>query len=526
MLPTFVIGLREGLEAALVVSIIATFLRRNNVKLTAMWVGAVAAVVTSVAVGVVLTVIERALPQAQQEGMETIIGGVAVVFVTGMILWMSTHARYMKRDLEGSAQAALSNGTTWALAVMVFLAVLKEGFETSVFILATVQAADSTTVALVGAILGVLAAIAIGIGIFTGGVRLNLAKFFTATSVFLIFVAAGLVLTALRTGHEAGWINIGQQATVDLSWLAPGNSIRAALITGVLGIPADPRVIELLGWGLYLVPMLTWTLWPKAHKPRGWTAVRLQWVLGGAMVVLAVVLAVAIRPTSAQVASSAPLANGGTARVAITGDSAQLTVTRGGASTTTRLTQRVPAATDGADTTWRLSGEEPAPGRPGTISADAMLKLSGGRLPVGLNVSQAPGPYDAQWNDHRDLTLSTRNGGIVAGSQAGRTILTLTGGGLTSPRVVQVSDDQSLGSWQISPAYQAATTTMIKNAADSANEVILWRLWLPIVLAIGGLVTVARGVRNRARLRASEAVVRSEPEAAPTGAVQRAGQPT
>lgn len=525
MLPTFVIGLREGLEAALVVSIIATFLRRNNVKLTAMWVGVGAAVATSVAVGVVLTVIERALPQAQQEGMETIIGGVAVIFVTGMILWMSTHARYLKRDLEGSAQAALSNGTSWALVVMVFLAVLKEGFETSVFILATVQAASSTTVALVGALLGVLAAIAIGIGIFTGGVRLNLAKFFTATSVFLIFVAAGLVLTALRTAHEAGWINIGQQQTVDLSWLAPGNSIRAALITGVLGIPADPRVIELLGWGLYLVPMLVWTLWPKAHKPAGWTAVRLQWVLGGALVAVAVVLAVAVRPASAQVASSAPLAGGGTARVAITGDVARLTVTQGGASTTTRLTRHSPTTANGADTTWQLSTDQPAPGRPASLDADALLKLSGGRLPVGLNVSQAPGPYAARWTDHRQLTLSTRNGGIVAGSQAGRTIVTLTGGGLTSPRVVQVSDDRSVGNWQISPGYQSATTTMINNAADSANEVILWRLWLPVVLAAGGLVTLARGVRSRSRLRIAEAEVRNDHETRPAGAVQHAGQP-
>ena len=525
MLPTFVIGLREGLEAALVVSIIATFLRRNNVKLTAMWIGVIAAVATSVAVGVVLTVVERALPQAQQEGMETIIGGVAVVFVTGMILWMSTHARYMKRDLEGSAQAALSNGTAWALVGMVFLAVLKEGFETSVFILATVQAASSTTLALIGALLGVLAAIAIGIGIFTGGVRLNLARFFTATSVFLIFVAAGLVLTALRTGHEAGWINIGQQQTVDLSWLAPQNSIRAALLTGVLGIPADPRVIELLGWGLYLIPMLVWTLWPKAYKPRGWAALRLQWVLGGALVAIAIVLAVAVRPASAQVAVSAPLAGGGTARVAITGEVAQLTVTQGGASTTSRLTQHGPSTVSGADTSWQASTNEPALGRPISIDADALLKLNGNRLPVGLNVAQAPGPYDARWTDHRDITLSTRNGGIVGGSQTGHSILTLTGGGLTSPRIIQLNDDRSVGDWQISPSYQAATTTMIDNAANTATEIILWRLWLPIVLAVGGLATLARGVRGGSRLRIAEAAA-DDHETSPTGAVQHAGQPT
>jgi len=524
MLPTFVIGLREGLEAALVVSIIATFLRRNNVKLTPMWVGVALAVATSVAVGIVLTVVERALPQAQQEGMETIIGGVAVVFVTGMILWMSTHARYMKRDLEASAQQALSNGTAWAMAVMVFLAVLKEGFETSVFILATVQAASSATTALIGAILGVLAAVAIGIGIFTGGIRLNLAKFFTATSVFLIFVAAGLVLSALRTGHEAGWINVGQQQTVDLSWLAPGNSIRSALITGVLGMPADPRVIELLGWGLYLVPMLAWTLWPKAHRPSGWTALRLHWVLGGALVVVAAVLALAVRPATAQVPTSAPLAGGGTAQVAITGGTARLTVTQGGTTTTTTLTRHSADTADGADTSWQLSDDRPPAGRPSSIDADALIKLSGGRVPVGMDLSQAPGPYDAAWSDHRQVSLSTRDGGIVAGSQTGRTILTLTGGGLTSPRVIQVSDDQAVGNWQISQSYQTATTTKINNAAGSATEAVLWRLWLPIVLALGGLVTLGRGLRNLRRLRVAELTVRDH--VAGPAARQQAGQPT
>src|SRR6201747_694654 len=244
MLPTFVIGLREGLEAVLVVSIIATFLRRIGASLRPMWCGVAAAVVLSIGVGVTLEVVEQNLPQRQQEGMEAVIGLVAVVFVTGMVLWMSTHARFLKRDLEGAAEKALGNGTSIALVAMVFLAVLREGFETSVFLLATFQAASSTVSAFAGAVLGILAAIVLGYAMFSGGVRLNLGRFFTVTSVFLILVAAGLVLSALRTGHEAGWVTIGQGRTVDLSWLAPAGSIRAALISGVLGIPADPRVVE------------------------------------------------------------------------------------------------------------------------------------------------------------------------------------------------------------------------------------------------------------------------------------------
>ena len=129
MIATLVIGLREGLEATLIVGIIAAFLRRNRTPLAPMWAGVGLAVALSIAVGFGLQLVEQALPQAQQEGMETIIGAVAVVFVTGMIVWMRTHARTLSRDLQASASAALGRGTAWALAGMAFLAVLNEGFE-------------------------------------------------------------------------------------------------------------------------------------------------------------------------------------------------------------------------------------------------------------------------------------------------------------------------------------------------------------------------------------------------------------
>ncbi|MEJ1230917.1 MAG: FTR1 family protein [Galbitalea sp.] len=223
MLATLVIGLREGLEAALIVGIIAAFLRKNGKSLLPMWIGVAVAVGLSIAVGVGLGAIEQALPQAGQEAMESVIGAVAVVFVTGMIVWMNANARGMKKELEAEAAEALSQGGAYALAGMAFLAVLKEGFETSVFLLATFSAAQSAALAATGAVIGVLIAVGIGIGIYAGGVRLNLGRFFRATGAFLILVAAGLVITMLRTAHEAGWINAGQQTTVNLSWLVqPG----------------------------------------------------------------------------------------------------------------------------------------------------------------------------------------------------------------------------------------------------------------------------------------------------------------
>ena len=292
MLATLVIGLREGLEAALIVGIIAAFLKRNGRSLVPMWIGVGAALVASVAVGVVLMLIEQSLPQAAQEGMESVIGLVAVVFVTSMIVWMAHHSRGMRRELEAEAGEALREGTTWALAGMAFLAVLKEGFETSVFLLATFQASTDAGLAALGAIVGVLIAAALGVGIYLGGIRLDLGRFFRYTGVFLLLVAAGLVLTMLRTAHEAGWIVAGQQRTVDLSWLAPTGSIQAALLTGVLGIPADPRLIEVVGWLAYLVPVALYMFWPQRRRPSGAAAGRLQLSAAAGLVVVAIAAAV------------------------------------------------------------------------------------------------------------------------------------------------------------------------------------------------------------------------------------------
>lgn len=271
MLPTFVIGLREGLEAALIVSIVATFLRRNAASLRGLWLGVGAGVLLSVAVGVVLKLVEESLPQRQQEAMETVIGGVAVFFVTGMVLWMRTHARTMKRELETAAAAALKDGTTTALAVMAFLAVLREGFETSVFLLATFNESDNPAYGGTGAALGIVLAAGIGYGIYRGGVRINLSRFFRITGLVLILVAAGLVATALMTAAEGGWLEQGTRA-FDLSWLVRPGTPASSVATGVLGIQPYPDWTMVTGWLLYAIPMAAVVLWPA--RPRKAPAAR------------------------------------------------------------------------------------------------------------------------------------------------------------------------------------------------------------------------------------------------------------
>jgi high-affinity iron transporter len=270
MLPTFVIGLREGVEAALIVGIVAAFLRQENRTdaLRWVWAGVLAAVGICIAVGVALELLDETLPQRQQEMLETVIGFVAVGVVTFMIVWMRRHARGMAGELRESAAAALAQGSVGALVGMAFFAVIREGFETVVFLLAAFQSATNPTTAGLGALLGIVTAVAIGAGIYRGGVRLNLSRFFRATGFVLVLVAAGLFASALHTAHEAGWINAGQSQAIDLTWLVVPGTWTASLLTGMLGVQPHPTVVELVGYLLYAVPMGIYVLWPQSRRPR------------------------------------------------------------------------------------------------------------------------------------------------------------------------------------------------------------------------------------------------------------------
>jgi FTR1 family protein len=271
MLPTFVIGLREGVEAALIVGIIAAFLRQDPRGRDAMrwvWVGVAAALGICVAAGVALELVNKDLPQREQEGLETIIALLAVGAVTFMIVWMRKHARTIGKDLRSSAEGALAAGTTGALVGMAFFAVIREGLETVVFLLAAFQSSTNPTTAGLGALLGVICAVAIGVAIYRGGIKLNLTRFFRFTGIVLVFVAAGLVASALHTGHEAGWVNFGQTPAFELDWLVVPGTWTAALLTGMLGLQPYPVVAEVVGYAIYAVPMLLFLLMPDSLRAK------------------------------------------------------------------------------------------------------------------------------------------------------------------------------------------------------------------------------------------------------------------
>jgi high-affinity iron transporter len=305
VLTTFVIALREGLEASLIVGIIAAFLRhqQRSDALRSMWLGVGLAIALCVAVAVVLRIVDNELPQRQQEGLETVVALVAVGMVTYMIVWMTEHARDLKGQLQDQAAGALAQGSAMALVAMAFLAVLREGFETSVFLLAAFNDASDPVPAGLGVVLGLIAALALGFGIYRGGLRLNLSRFFRATGAVLVLVAAGLVASSLHTAAEAGWVVGGQAQALDLSAVIRPGTVSEALITGILGIHPQPTVIEVVGWLLYAVPMLAIVLVPDAVRPRVRAA-----VAGGAVVAAPIVLLVGTlggdKETSSAVASA------------------------------------------------------------------------------------------------------------------------------------------------------------------------------------------------------------------------------
>lgn len=415
MFATLIIGLREGLEAALIVGIIAAFLKRQGRAdaLRWMWVGVVVAVTICVAVAIGLELLSRDLPQRQQEALETVIGVIAVAMVTYMIVWMRQHARDLKGDLEAAASDAMNEGSAIAFVMMAFLAVLREGLETSVFLVAAFNASHNAIPSAAGAIIGIGIAVALGYGIYRGGVHLNLARFFKVTGLLLALVAAGLVMTAFRTAHEAGWVNFGQQQVVDLTWLVQPGSIQSSLLTGVLGIQPKPVLIEVLGWAIYLIVVGAVVLWP-AGKPFPRRAMGLGAAATSAVLALSAVIVFATAPGQAQAPSNTvtavPVGTATTSGllagrtltspspVAVTlesaaGDTAQGTLTSGTVRTGLPALQSTGTdSVDGLNTTGYEQLVSPdidisalVPDAPVRVTPAQIVVANDGRLPVGLN---------------------------------------------------------------------------------------------------------------------------------------------
>lgn len=276
MLVAFLIMFREGVEAALIVGIIAAYLVRTGraAWLPAVWVGVLLALALSLFAGAGLQLASAEFPQRTQEVFEAALGTVAVVVLMSMVIWMRRAARSVRGTLEGGVERAFaSSGATWALIGTTFLAVAREGLEAVFFLLAVFQQSPGPAVPL-SALAGLAVAAVAGVGLYRGSVRLDLARFFRWTGVLVIVVAAGLAATVLRNLHEAGIWNHLQQPAWDLGRLLPISSIPGAILSGLFGYHDRPAVGEVMLWAAVLVPSLWLFLRPQDAPQPGRRAVQ------------------------------------------------------------------------------------------------------------------------------------------------------------------------------------------------------------------------------------------------------------
>ena len=520
MLATFIIALREGLEAALIVGIIASFLRNNGRRLHTLWAGVSMAILLSLAVGLALHYTEQSLPQARQELMESVIGLVAVYFVTGMVLWMNNHAHSMKKQLENNAVAALGQSSAFALASMAFLAVLKEGFETSVFLLATFSAAQSAVWAVTGAIAGLLVSALVGWGIYVGGIRLNLARFFRATGVFLVLVAAGLIVTALRSAHGAGWLNAGQQRVADLSWLVPPGTIQSALITGVLGIPTDPHLIEVIAWGVYIAVICTLLYWPTRWRFSPRNAIRWRFGLGMGCLVAALLLFTVYPQQNISPSATATLFNAekqavGDVTLAHTasGDM-QLRINQ--PQNQAQLLAIPPEVAEtlahSAQQEWQTQFRYPLPNAPEEMTLDEVMQAYGNRLPVGLKPIQSPGPFAAKSVVNCSLDVVTRHGILSQINSHSQRLITLSGGGLMTPRTITsrvAVTDPGCG-WQTSDTYRQHVEQQVRALLTTEDNRQFWQYIMPGLLLILSFSCLFAALRYKQQVSAQNRAFSTE----------------
>jgi high-affinity iron transporter len=257
MFGNFLIGLREGLEASLVVGILVAYLVRSGHRaaLPAIWWGTGVAVALSLAAGAALTFTSNLLSFKAQEAFGGAMSIVAAGFVTAMIFWMRRESRSMRGDLQGKLQGALAGGG-FALALVAFLAVGREGLETALFVWSAVQAAGSGRAPITGASLGLALAVLIGWLLYRRSVKLNLALFFRVTGAALIVVVAGILAYGIHDLQEAALLPGLNSHAFDLTRQIPASSWYGTLLKGTINFSPDATWLQVVAYFSYLVPVM------------------------------------------------------------------------------------------------------------------------------------------------------------------------------------------------------------------------------------------------------------------------------
>src|SRR3954469_6748443 len=257
MFPTFLIGLREGLEASLVVGIVVAYLVQagHRDRLAPVWGGVLSAIAISLGFGALLQYTSAQMSFQAQEAFGGFASIVAVAFVTWMVFWMRRTARFLKKEIHGKLDAALLLGPL-ALALTAFIAVGREGLETALFLWSAVESTGETTNPVIGATLGLAAAVVIGYLLYKRAVTLNLKTFFTWTGAALIVVAAGVLSYGVHDLQEAGVLPGLNTLAFDVSGTIAPSSWYGTLLKGVFNFSPRTTVLEALVWVAYVVPVM------------------------------------------------------------------------------------------------------------------------------------------------------------------------------------------------------------------------------------------------------------------------------
>jgi high-affinity iron transporter len=264
VIANFLTGLREGLEASLVVSILVAYMVKSGRRdrLPDIWLGVGVALALSLTFGAVLQFTSQSMSFTAQETFGGLMSIFAVGLVTWMIFWMRRTARFIKSELEGKLSDALAM-SRFAVTVIAFVSVGREGIETSLFLWASTQTAGGGASPVVGIVLGLGTAVVLGYLMYRSAVRINLAKFFTYTSYALVVVAAGVLAYGVHDLQEAGRIRGIEDTLFDISGVIPLTSWYGSLLKGAFNFTPAPTVIEFTVWIAYLVVVFGLLLWPR-----------------------------------------------------------------------------------------------------------------------------------------------------------------------------------------------------------------------------------------------------------------------
>jgi len=273
MLPTYLLSLREGLEAALIIGIVlgaVSKIRRNDLA-PAVWLGTLSAVIVSILTAVILTSFGMSLEETAEQIFEGITMLIAAGILTWMIFWMSKQARFLKSELEAGVNKAAASTGKRAMFWLAFIAVVREGVELAFFITAAFFAGDQSQVTsniiqtLAGTILGLGTAALLGWTLFATTVRLDLRRFFQVTGILLILFAAGLVAHGVHEFNEIGWIPAVIEHVWDMNVVLDENSLAGQLLKTLFGYNGNPSLTEIFAYFAYLAVVTV--LWRRDTAP-------------------------------------------------------------------------------------------------------------------------------------------------------------------------------------------------------------------------------------------------------------------